>query len=183
MMFALTRLSRTHTWILPVFAVGLGAPLWCQVRRICFTRVRPCGMLMAFWIDLVGNVFACALHPLGGLCGSLPRSLAVALAWCLGCRSGCRTWNDSPSGEEAPVGRISGRDTQSYHPLIRHYRVSTSVRLSCWPKSLVQSVSWSRVRRHPTRSDPAPCSPTSAPGTFRKAFRAVRWPSRCSGSP
>ncbi|KAF8121955.1 glycoside hydrolase family 13/glycosyltransferase family 5 protein [Boletus edulis] len=30
MMFVLTHLSKTHTWMLPVFAVGLGAPRWCQ---------------------------------------------------------------------------------------------------------------------------------------------------------
>ena len=27
----LTWLSKTHTWLLPVFAVGLGAPRWCQM--------------------------------------------------------------------------------------------------------------------------------------------------------
>lgn len=32
----LTWLSKTHTWLLPVFAVGLGAPRWCQVSLIVF---------------------------------------------------------------------------------------------------------------------------------------------------
>lgn len=32
LMLGLTQLSKTHTWLLPVFAVGLGAPRWCQVR-------------------------------------------------------------------------------------------------------------------------------------------------------
>jgi alpha-1,3-glucan synthase len=27
----LTYFSKTHTWLLAVFAVGLGAPRWCQV--------------------------------------------------------------------------------------------------------------------------------------------------------
>ncbi|KAJ3781651.1 glycoside hydrolase family 13 and glycosyltransferase family 5 protein [Lentinula aff. detonsa] len=27
----LTHLSKTHTWLLPIFAVGLGAPRWCQM--------------------------------------------------------------------------------------------------------------------------------------------------------
>ncbi|OCH94959.1 glycoside hydrolase family 13 and glycosyltransferase family 5 domain-containing protein [Obba rivulosa] len=31
MMFILTHFSKTHTWLLPVFAVGLGAPRWCQM--------------------------------------------------------------------------------------------------------------------------------------------------------
>lgn len=33
MLIVLTHFSKTHTWLLPVFAVGLGAPRWCQVRR------------------------------------------------------------------------------------------------------------------------------------------------------
>ncbi|KAF8625783.1 hypothetical protein AX15_005173 [Amanita polypyramis BW_CC] len=31
MMLILTHFSKTHTWLLPVFAVGLGAPRWCQI--------------------------------------------------------------------------------------------------------------------------------------------------------
>ncbi|EMD38388.1 bifunctional glycoside hydrolase family 13 glycosyltransferase family 5 protein [Gelatoporia subvermispora B] len=31
MMGLLTYFSKTHTWLLPVFAVGLGAPRWCQM--------------------------------------------------------------------------------------------------------------------------------------------------------
>ncbi|KAJ3985674.1 modular protein with glycoside hydrolase family 13 and glycosyltransferase family 5 domains [Lentinula detonsa] len=31
MLFVLTYFSKTHTWLLPVFAVGLGAPRWCQI--------------------------------------------------------------------------------------------------------------------------------------------------------
>ncbi|KDQ60792.1 glycosyltransferase family 5 protein [Jaapia argillacea MUCL 33604] len=31
MMVILTYFSKTHTWLLPVFAVGLGAPRWCQM--------------------------------------------------------------------------------------------------------------------------------------------------------
>ena len=31
MMLILTHFSKTHTWLLPVFAVGLGAPRWCQM--------------------------------------------------------------------------------------------------------------------------------------------------------
>jgi alpha-1,3-glucan synthase len=33
MLVVLTHFSKTHTWLLPVFAVGLGAPRWCQVRK------------------------------------------------------------------------------------------------------------------------------------------------------
>ncbi|KAF9541123.1 glycoside hydrolase [Agrocybe pediades] len=31
MLRALTHFSRTHDWLLPIFAVGLGAPRWCQM--------------------------------------------------------------------------------------------------------------------------------------------------------
>ncbi|TFK29967.1 alpha-1,3-glucan synthase [Coprinopsis marcescibilis] len=31
MMLLLTHFSKTHTWLLPIFAVGLGAPRWCQM--------------------------------------------------------------------------------------------------------------------------------------------------------
>ncbi|KAE9391982.1 hypothetical protein BT96DRAFT_979605 [Gymnopus androsaceus JB14] len=31
MLFVLTHFSKTHTWLLPIFAVGLGAPRWCQI--------------------------------------------------------------------------------------------------------------------------------------------------------
>ncbi|TAQ86550.1 hypothetical protein B7494_g5112 [Chlorociboria aeruginascens] len=31
MLVLLARLSRSHSWILPVFAIGLGAPRWCQM--------------------------------------------------------------------------------------------------------------------------------------------------------
>jgi len=31
MLSILTNLTKTHTWFLPVFAVGLGAPRWCQM--------------------------------------------------------------------------------------------------------------------------------------------------------
>ncbi|TFK76403.1 hypothetical protein BDN72DRAFT_234531 [Pluteus cervinus] len=31
MLLILTHFSKTHTWLLPVFAVGLGAPRWCQM--------------------------------------------------------------------------------------------------------------------------------------------------------
>ena len=31
LMFVLTHFAKTHTWLLPVFAVGLGAPRWCQM--------------------------------------------------------------------------------------------------------------------------------------------------------
>lgn len=30
-LLVLTHFSKTHTWLLPVFAVGLGAPRWCQM--------------------------------------------------------------------------------------------------------------------------------------------------------
>lgn len=31
LMWVLSRISKRHTWLLPIFAVGLGAPRWCQM--------------------------------------------------------------------------------------------------------------------------------------------------------
>ncbi|KAG8892863.1 Cell wall alpha-1,3-glucan synthase ags1, partial [Tulasnella sp. 417] len=31
LMYILTQFAKVHTWLLPVFAVGLGAPRWCQM--------------------------------------------------------------------------------------------------------------------------------------------------------
>lgn len=31
MLFFFSRMSKSHSWILPVFAIGLGAPRWCQM--------------------------------------------------------------------------------------------------------------------------------------------------------
>jgi alpha-1,3-glucan synthase len=31
LLLVLSHYSKTHTWLLPVFAVGLGAPCWCQM--------------------------------------------------------------------------------------------------------------------------------------------------------
>jgi alpha-1,3-glucan synthase len=41
MLLVLTHFSKTHTWLLPVFAVGLGAPRWCQV----FRRLAPIDLI------------------------------------------------------------------------------------------------------------------------------------------
>ena len=40
LLLILTHFSKTHTWLLPVFAVGLGAPRWCQVRVFYFVYLQ-----------------------------------------------------------------------------------------------------------------------------------------------
>ena len=171
MMLALTHFSKTHTWLLPVFAVGLGAPLWCQVRCISLTvSMRD---LDGVWIDPVGNVFACTVYSLGGNCRPLSRSLVVALAWCLGCRAGCRSWNDSASGTR-DRWTMAKLDVHVY--LVRHSPAYTCVSRSSSLRLLVRSVSWWPERLRRTPSDLVQCSPTSAPGISRRALRAVRWP-------
>lgn len=57
MLFILTHFSKTHTWLLPVFAVGLGAPRWCQVCTtisyinswIKFLHIRRCYGVLRLW--------------------------------------------------------------------------------------------------------------------------------------
>lgn len=36
-LFVMSHLSKTHTWILPIFAIGLGAPRWAQSLWSCST--------------------------------------------------------------------------------------------------------------------------------------------------
>lgn len=31
LLYVFVRLSKSHSWILPIFAIGLGAPRWCQM--------------------------------------------------------------------------------------------------------------------------------------------------------
>ena len=38
MLAVLTHFSKVHTWLLPVFAVGLGAPRWCQVSSTTVSK-------------------------------------------------------------------------------------------------------------------------------------------------
>jgi alpha-1,3-glucan synthase len=93
MLLVLKRLSKTHTWLLPVFAVGLGAPRWCQVRLLKL----PHDALLSS-PDSVGYVLACPLHSLGGRCRTVSGRLTVALVGCAGCYSGRWFRNDSPTG-------------------------------------------------------------------------------------
>jgi hypothetical protein len=93
MLFVLKRLSKTHTWLLPVFAVGLGAPRWCQVRLFKLPHDAPVSSP-----DFMGHVFPCSLHSLGTRCRTVSGRLPMALVGCAGCYS--RGWfrNDSPTG-------------------------------------------------------------------------------------
>jgi alpha-1,3-glucan synthase len=34
-LFYFGHLSTTHSWIIPIFAIGLGAPRWCQILWSC----------------------------------------------------------------------------------------------------------------------------------------------------
>ena len=42
LLWVLTYFSKTHTWLLPVFAVGLGAPRWAQVCDIQSSFLHEC---------------------------------------------------------------------------------------------------------------------------------------------
>lgn len=59
----LTHFSKTHTWLLPVFAVGLGAPRWCQVSS--FTVSNSLRLLRRNCEDAMGYIFSCLIYSLG----------------------------------------------------------------------------------------------------------------------
>jgi len=52
----LATLARKHTWILPIFAVGLGAPRWCQI----LWGTSTVGLYLP-WAGVAGPYLACAL--------------------------------------------------------------------------------------------------------------------------
>jgi alpha-1,3-glucan synthase len=55
LLYLFSRLSRSHSWILPIFAVGLGAPRWCQMLW------GTSGMGLYFPLPLANSLVAGAL--------------------------------------------------------------------------------------------------------------------------
>jgi len=64
MLAVLTHFSKVHTWLLPVFAVGLGAPRWCQVSSATVSKSFG-RLLRRKWEDALGYIFPCPIYPLG----------------------------------------------------------------------------------------------------------------------
>ena len=52
-LFLFSRLSKTHTWILPIFAIGLGAPRWAQTLWSCSN--------IGFYLPWAGSALASTL--------------------------------------------------------------------------------------------------------------------------
>ena len=105
MLVILTHFSKTHTWLLPVFAVGLGAPRWCQVCSILVCELSLCIEMNG--TDVVGYVLASLVYPLGWLGRSLSGHLALALAWRPRCYPGCGIGHDSSPGNAIYKSRLS----------------------------------------------------------------------------
>ena len=73
----LTWLSKIHTWFLAIFAVGIGAPRWCQVSDL--RTWLPPGAHDSH-PDALGCLFRCAVRPMGGRCWTLDQRFLVAMA-------------------------------------------------------------------------------------------------------
>lgn len=133
----LTHFSKTHTWLLPVFAVGLGAPRWCQVslNSVWKSYLDP----ERSGTDAMGYVLASAVHSLGWLGRPIPRDFALALARCSRRHSGCGTWHDSASGSLSQHS-LGLRCDSPYRRPCHGY---TFVLRSPSRKSSVRSASWS----------------------------------------
>ncbi|KAG1843230.1 hypothetical protein C8R48DRAFT_785676, partial [Suillus tomentosus] len=93
MLYILTSLSKTHTWLLPVRCWP-----WCSEMVS----------------DIVGHLVSCALYPVGWLRGTVPWSFSVALARCFGCCTGCRLRNDSPA-DVVKITRLFHARSRSGH--------------------------------------------------------------------
>jgi len=63
MLLVLTHFSKTHTWILPVFAVGLGAPRWCQVLEWLYNLLPTTDLPRS--LDVMGYVIVSFVYPMG----------------------------------------------------------------------------------------------------------------------
>ena len=77
MLIVLTHFSKTHTWLLPVFAVGLGAPRWCQVRKDSWDPVdakQP--------VDALGDILFGSVHSMGRQRRAIPWHFSLAMARC-----------------------------------------------------------------------------------------------------
>lgn len=94
LLLVLTHFSKTHTWLLPVFAVGLGAPRWCQVS----VDHSPCVLLLILCLDALGYIVSGIIHPMGWQCRTVSRHIPLAVVRCTRRRSRCRSGNDPASG-------------------------------------------------------------------------------------
>lgn len=65
MLWILYRLSLTHTWVLPIFSVGLGAPRWCQVSRIKRAKYCPMELTQELCTDVLGHKWTGYLRSVG----------------------------------------------------------------------------------------------------------------------
>ena len=112
MMGVLTWFSKTHTWLLPVFAVGLGAPRWCQVSSE--HHVAGFGDSSFAPTDALGNVLPCAVYSLGRLRWSIPGYLPLALARCPRCCPRCWSGYD-PSANPLSSTRLRHARLRTNH--------------------------------------------------------------------
>ena len=94
----LTYFAKSHTWLLAVFAVGLGAPRWCQASHLVIGQLWQM-LTVNIRIDVMGYVITCFIHSLGGRRWSISWDFAMALAWGLRCGPGCRVGYDLVAGQ------------------------------------------------------------------------------------
>lgn len=96
LMYGLTRLSKTHTWLLPIFAVGLGTPRWCQV---CGVKPRNSALrLITLLADVVGHVGLGSICTMGWTRRTVRRYCPLAMAGCPRCSPGRWSGYDSSPG-------------------------------------------------------------------------------------
>lgn len=146
MMGVLTWFSKTHTWLLPVFAVGLGAPRWCQM--------------------LWGTSSLALYIPWAGHAGPY---LGISLWLWLGVL-------DAVQGVGLGMILLQVRTLVSLRCPVLTVSFRRSLVCTCalpWHshRSLDLSVSWSPERQHPTKLDLKASSQMLRSGTSRMVSR------------
>lgn len=96
MLLVLTHFSKTHTWLLPVFAVGLGAPRWCQVS---IHQLSVCDAVANSCLDVMGHFVPGIVYPMGWLWWALSWHFSMVVVGRTRRRARCWLGNDLATGD------------------------------------------------------------------------------------
>lgn len=122
------QLSKADSWIIPLFAIGLGAPRWCQMLWVSTNLPSLRETLIN---STPGNLQHRPLRALGWLrrLGRVNWTLSLALAWCARRHSGRGLRHDFTPNPHPPARHFCTHRGSS-HRLPSHHR-GPSFRTRC----------------------------------------------------